>query len=147
MNYCDSENMQRDLPARRGFASVTAVVLLGLVAATAGALGALTRVDYVRTRNGAADAQLRQLLLAGAADVLAQSTSWAEKPGASRWDVALPDSTAALRATLAVEVSPTGEGAEARITAKLSGRESIQRIQLAREGDRWRISSSEMERE
>src|SRR4051812_1565563 len=63
------------LNSRRGFALITAVTLIGLVAMALAAVTLLFSANVRRTRDALADAQLRQLLLAGAQVATEQASS------------------------------------------------------------------------
>src|SRR2546423_9742981 len=64
---------------KRGFASIMAGVLLGVGSLAAFSIFAMLTADARRTSGSEADAQLRQMLMAGATEVILQSKSWDEK--------------------------------------------------------------------
>ncbi len=68
--------MSRDCPRcrrRHGIATLLAITLIGLVGASLAGMTAYSACEVRRSRALADDARLRQLLLAGAADVLSRS--------------------------------------------------------------------------
>jgi hypothetical protein len=118
------------------FAAVTAVVMLGLVASVLAALAMMFAADARRTRNAAADAQLRQFLIAGAADVQQRL-----KQGQTTFDVNVPvpaEGQIQLRATA------EGDGVRALVAATLGPRRTEQALHFIRDGDRWRLAGVEL---
>ena len=127
-------------PRRRAktsaFAAVTAVVMLGLVASVLAALAMMFAADARRTRNAAADAQLRQLLIAGAADVQQRL-----KQGQTTFDVKVP---APAEGEMQLRATAEGDGVRAVVAATLGTRRGEQTLKFTRDGARWRLASVEL---
>jgi hypothetical protein len=87
--------------SRHGFASFSAVVLVGTTAIALTALAGVTVLQLSRTKNAATDAQLRQLLHAGQAYLADQDGT--QGKGAFNIDVRLPEPLAQEGATLSIE--------------------------------------------
>jgi Na+-transporting NADH:ubiquinone oxidoreductase subunit NqrC len=130
--------MRRCRAKNSAFAAVTAIVLLGLVASVLAAMAMMFAADARRTRNAAADAQLRQLLIAGAADVQQRVNA-----GQTTFDVKL-----AAPAEGAMHLSATAEGDAVRavIAAALGTRRGEQTLRFTREGERWKVAAVELHR-
>ena len=118
------------------FAAVTAVVMLGLVASVLAALAMMFAADARRTRNAAADAQLRQLLIAGAADVQQRL-----KQGQATFEVRVPSPT---EGEMHLRATADNGGVRALIAATLGTRRSEQTLRFTRDGDRWRLAGVEL---
>lgn len=80
---------QRREQRHRGVASFFAVAALGLVATAILAMTVMLKIDHRRTHSSNVDAQLRQLLLAGAAAAEAQFES--ENTPSQTGELTLPD--------------------------------------------------------
>ncbi|MDB5303650.1 MAG: hypothetical protein JWM97_1199 [Phycisphaerales bacterium] len=132
-------------PIRKAFATVTAVVLLALAATTLAALAALFSADYRRTRDARTDAQLRQLLIAGAGDVSEKARAWPEKPPEARWDVAVPESLAGNGARVTNEVAGDNQTVEVHVTADYLGRTAKQTLSYRRGNDRWTLTDASLD--
>ena len=131
---------------RRGIATFLAVTMVALMGATFVAMTAALSHDLKRTTESRASAQLRQLLLAGAADVAARSRTWAaEHPAADAWRIPLPGMLAADGASISVMPSGIGPNtADVRIDALLAGRTASQIIHFTRHHGRWEIAAVEL---
>ena len=127
---------------RRGIAAVTAIVLLGLVAAALLVVSTAVVADGRRTRAAVADAQLRQLLLAAAADAAARSESWAAEVEPQSWSLALPPSLAQDGASAKVSATPAGEDVEVRVEAQLPQRRAGQTLRFRRADGRWQLQEA-----
>jgi type II secretory pathway pseudopilin PulG len=128
---------------RSGFAMVTAIVLMGLVALTLAALGSAFVVQSHRTQALAEDAQLRQLLLAGALEAqsrLAASTL------EQRVSIPLPAELADRGASLILQPDPDAPAGQAilRIEAALPRHRMAQRLTLSQTAGRWQITNAEL---
>ena len=119
------------------FAAVTAIVLMGLVATTLAASVMVFAADARRTRAAVAEAQLRQLLIAGAADAQERLGK-----GETTFDVKL-----ATPADGVVQLwsAPADGDAAVRITvsATLASRRAEQTLHFTRDGDRWKLAAFE----
>jgi hypothetical protein len=118
------------------FAAVTAIVLLGLVASTLAAMAMMFAADARRTRNGAAEAQLRQLLIAGAADVQQRLDK-----GQTSFDVKV---IAPAEGNLQLSAAADGDVIRAVVAASLGRRHSEQTLRFTRDGERWKLAAVEL---
>jgi hypothetical protein len=128
----------------RGFiATILAITLVGLTAAAFAAIAVMTRTDMRRTNGEHVGAQLRQLLLIGAADAAARSDSMTP----SNSSIALPNELVSDGGSVTVEIAadPIGSGATARIVATFRGNTAEQSVKFSRVGERWRTSGVELE--
>ncbi len=131
---------------RRGFASLLAVALLGLVAVTAVALFALASADYRRTQYNEQTAQLRQMLMAGAMQITSESKEWPAAPQVTSHSITLPDELARQGGAMTFSVLPHNDGTyEARIVASLGPHHASQVLTLHRENQKWKISGVQLE--
>lgn len=130
-----------------GFAAVTSIVLLGLVALALTAIASLTALEARRTHAEASRAQLRQLLLAGAADVQAHSLKWGDAAPTEDWRVSLPSDLSGDHALLACHCAAGAADGEARVTvdAALERDHASQVLQLRHDNGHWRIASAELQ--
>jgi hypothetical protein len=127
----------------RGFiATILAITLVGLTAAAFAAIAVMTRTDVRRTNGEYSAAQLRQLLLIGAADAAARTNLGT----AGEWSVALPSELAndGGRATVGIVVDAAGAVASARIVATFRGNSAEQLVTFARAGDRWCVNAVDL---
>jgi type II secretory pathway pseudopilin PulG len=133
----------RSARQRSGFAMVTAIVLLGLVALTLAALGSAFIFQSRRTRALAEDAQLRQLLLAGA---LEAQSRLADSTLEQRVSIPLPAELADRGATLVLQPQPDAPPGQAilRIEAALPRHRMAQRLTLSQTAGRWQINNAEL---
>ena len=121
------------------FAAVTAIVLMGLVATTLAATVMVFAADARRTRAAVAEAQLRQLLLAGAADVRVRLDK-----GETTFDAKL-----ATPADGEVQLNSTADGdaaVNATVSATVASRRAEQTLRFIRDGDRWKLAGVEVAR-
>lgn len=120
-----------------GFALTTAIVLLGLVAVATAAVTALLVADARRTAGAASEAQLRQLLTAGALDAQARLNAGSSE---SSWSVSLPNDLSES-ASVHVSVSSAVEDAslrDAHVRATLEAQHLSQTIRFRPvAGGRW----------
>jgi hypothetical protein len=136
---------RRPPAARRGFATLTAVALIALVAMALVATGSLFNAEFRRTQRATEEAQLRQLLLAGeraARDALAANA--ANEPG-KPINVELPTSLTAGGARLSLTpaaTAPSEGGMTVAVTARLSN-VLEQRLTFARRGEIWELTTVE----
>ena len=133
--------------ARRGFTVVMALGLLALVAAGLLSLGALLTTDARRTMRGEDDAQLRQMLMAGATAARQHAGQWPAAVQAERLVVALPPELASAGGALDLQTEP--DAAESRvavrITARLIDRQMRQTLTFERTGGAWRPVDAALE--
>lgn len=110
---------------RSGFATTAALMFMTVVIAALLVLGTLLRTDAKRTLDESRDAQLRQLILAGAIDASANLDSGREVP--KSWNVMLPDGVAG---SVHVEM----EARRAKITVTLAETEVSETVELENRG-------------
>jgi hypothetical protein len=123
----------------RGFATLIALLMLGVVAAAIVALVALLSMDAKTTARDAEEAQLRQLLTAGAADAKQKLNAGEATP--ATWMVATPKD---LAADVHVETSSDGDTRQAVVTARRGTRTASQILRFHRTNDRWQVESAEL---
>lgn len=120
-----------------------AIVLLAMVSA---ALLLLTRqlgFEFQRTRQATEDAQLRQLLLAGAQDAVARAKEWHADAPPPGWSLELPRELADGGASVSFEVGAAKDDwREVVVVARMGGREAVQTLTFTRTGDAWKVSSA-----
>jgi hypothetical protein len=119
------------------FAAVTAIVLLGLVASTLGAMAMMFAADARRTRDAATEAQLRQLLIAGAA-----SAQQRLDKGPTTFDNKL-----IVPADGVVQLTAAADGDAVRVivTATLGPRRQQQTLRFTRAGDKWKLAGVQLQ--
>jgi type II secretory pathway component PulK len=123
--------------SRGGFATIMAVTLLMLVAVALAAMTVSFAADARRTSAAARDAQLRQLLLAGATEVAERARTWPAQVSADRWDMPVP---ASLAAAVHLDLAPQDAGKiEVRVRARFQEHATEQVIRFGRVADRWQI--------
>jgi hypothetical protein len=129
---------------RRGFAMLTAIALIGLVAVAMAAAAAVFRLDLRRTTAVMEDAQLRQLLVAGERAAREKLPAAPGPVSASEAPVSLPPALTTRGATLAVHLSkgPEGDDAIATVEAALAGRVATQTLTYQRGPAGWRVASA-----
>ena len=128
-------NMQR-----RGVAAITAVSLLALVGVTLAAMGSLFAAEARRTRDATTEAQLRQLLLSGAA------VAGQRAPFTAEATIELPPLLAADGARLVLRpVKPAdGDAVVIDVQAAFADRRMTQRVRYAQRDGRWRVDSADL---
>jgi hypothetical protein len=134
--------MKRRATIRRGFATATALTLLAFVAVLLAAMGTSIGIEARRTRHAAVEAQLRQLLLAGAA------AAGEETAAAGTASVSLPshltDDMASLTITMAM---PSPGERTATIDASIAARHARQVVRFALRDGRWDLVSASIDSE
>jgi type II secretory pathway component PulK len=141
MNVRRSQSRRR---ARRGFALIAAVLLLGLVVVAVTLLANATAADGQRTLECQQRAQLDQLLLAAATDAPAHLKSSNLKSNDS-WQCDLP--TALSEQSASVETTVTSvesDHIDLHVRARLANRSAEQSLRFARAGNGWRLSSAQI---
>ena len=130
----------------RGFALLVALMTLSIVGVAMLTLAAATSADGRRTLQQMRDEQLRQMLLAGAADVAARLKSAAPDAGNS-WSVELPENLPADAATLKISVtSNTARQLTLSVDAALSGSSARQMITFKRQDDNsWKLANAQLD--
>ena len=127
----------------RGFAMLMALAMLGLVAMLLVFLAHYFAWEQKRTRTVSADAQLSQLLLAGAQDALAKvkSSDLPQNP----WNLDLPKPLADEKA--AVKLTPHAESpqtATITIDAHYDAQQASQTLHLHKAEAGWTLGSAEL---
>jgi hypothetical protein len=122
---------------RRGFVGIFSITMIILVGSALVALSAYFAMDARRTRAQAQDAQLRQLLIAGAAAALDR----ADSTGKSALD--LPKELA--DAKVSIEIAGGGDDRKAWIIAKIEKREFSQALSLHRSAGKWSLVSAQLD--
>jgi hypothetical protein len=112
-----------------GFAMVMAIFLLSLTAMTVTEIGLSIAVDARQTTRLAQDAQLNQLLLAGAKFAVAH-------PQSGHYDVAVPGD---IGAKLSVEVH---NDSTADVDAAVPSHRQSERLTLTQQNGQWQITHS-----
>ena len=131
------------LPRRTSaFAMVTAIVLMGLCAMTLTALSVALRAQALRTQSTIEDAQLRQLLQAGATFAVAK----AQTNSTGQFTVPLPDSLKQDSAQLTINLNPGPDATEetAEIEAALPHHHDSQLLFLTLQSGTWQITTADL---
>jgi type II secretory pathway component PulK len=128
---------------RGGFAMVTAIVLLGLVALTLASLGVAFVFESRRTLSLAQDAQLRQLLLAGTSEARSRLAAGGLDKSIS---IDLPDDLRQRGASLRLQPQQDASTGQTvvEIEAELPRHRMAQRVRLARQETGWQIVAAEL---
>lgn len=144
MNYSKNIKSYR----RHGLASFFAVAALGVVATAVLALTTMLRIDHRRTESTAVDAQLRQLLLAGAASV---EVNHDPEVGSDEWVTGvLPETLTASGAAIRWKrVSASGEDDDqisVFVQAEYAGASAHQVLRFTPNADHqgWTINAADL---
>jgi type II secretory pathway component PulK len=130
-------------PSRQsGFAMITAICLMSLTVIAAVALNSALIFEGRRSRMLNEDAQLRQLLLAGAEIAREDLASSALQQGISA--VELPNQLQRRGARLMLESHRSPSDAVVEIEAFMPGRRMSQRIHLTKSNGQWRAISADL---
>jgi hypothetical protein len=129
---------------------MTAIILIGLLGVTLAAMSAFFAQQMNRTQQTRRDAQLRQMLLAGAATVDSRRSTWPAEVAEQNWTIPLPSTLAEEGATLSVHITPLPASTpsptlHATIEGKLNTHTSRQILTLTRTDAQWRITQSHLE--
>jgi Tfp pilus assembly protein PilX len=125
----------------RGFAMLMALAMLGLVAMLLVFLAHYFAWEQKRTRTVSADAQLSQLLLAGAEDALAKTKS-SDLPK-DPWNLELPKPLADEKATVALTPHlESPDTADIVIDAQLDAQKASQTLHLRKSSSGWTLNSA-----
>jgi len=115
----------------RGFAMLVAVGMVALVGAVVLAMTHLLAAEIRQTAAVQTEAQLDQLLLAGAAIA-------AEK-GTGEHEIELPEALQQQGMALSISTVQAGEDRVAQITATVEHESAMQTIRLQLRGDGWQV--------
>lgn len=126
----------------RGFATLTAIGMIVLVAVALTALTTLVSHDVKRSVRQAEDAQLRQLLIVG--EIGARASL--DRPEETATDVKLPSELSSAGYALRFERVPAADGS---VSVHVSAREADGRslnewLRYIRSADRWELESAEL---
>ncbi len=133
------KRIARNLDRRsRGFAMIFAIAMIILVGAALILLGGYFAQQANRTRSQSADAQLRQLLIAGSI----YATQNAQSPGPEK-PLPLPKDLTAQDASVTVQITGEGDERTAVIAARFNQRHVEQSLKLHRDNDRWSVMAIE----
>jgi hypothetical protein len=141
---CRFSQCRRARRGRRGFiASITAVTLIALVTVALTTIVAASVADARRTRRLAVDAQLRQLLQAGATDAAARAESWGDVPAAGSWRLEIPDSLAQRGFRVQLSIPPTAANqataVEVMVEANSPAAGQAQSLRFSRSAGEWKL--------
>jgi type II secretory pathway component PulK len=130
---------------RRGFVFFMAILMIVLVATAMLAMSGVVSVDARRTLNRSMQAQLDQLLLAGAEDAILRLNSDPQIASGSSWEIQLPPDLAgsATLRTAVVSLDPSN-GATLSIRATLPDRASEQTLHLQSTSGAWHLISADL---
>jgi hypothetical protein len=125
---------------RTGFATLTAVAIIGIVAVCFAAMAAMFATDLKRNARLTEEAQLRQLLIAGESVSRAGTVE-------KKTVVKLPEELTADGMTLSIEpVEKAGNEQRFRITATASNARSVsETLAYTRDGDHLTLRSAELD--
>ena len=128
---------------RNGFATATAMAVVALAAVALASLAALLVSDGRRTRDALDDAQLRQLLLAGADEATRRVGANDAGAAGGGTSLALPSELAAGGGSVRLTVDPPAVGEAdvrvAHVEATYAGRRGGQVLRFRREEGGWRL--------
>ena len=137
--------MMRRNRRARGFAMLAAIAMLGIVGAILAALTGQFSYEVHRTGRAFQEAQLRQLLHAGAQDAIERARSWGDTLTAEKWTVELPSPLAPAGAQIASRLLPIdATHTDVEIEAHLDNRSATQVLHLTRSSSGWTASGAEL---
>ena len=122
--------------SQKAFATVTAILILGLVTASLATLMAVSRNDYQQTESSMAQAQLRQMMLAAIIDTNSRSKSWSPTQQPTQWTLDLPANQGSVHMELLAK-SPTE--LQVRMTASPDKHYPIQLLRFGLTDSRWSL--------
>lgn len=129
----------------RGFAMLLALAMLGLVAMLLIFLAHYFAWENKRTRSINADAQLNQLLLAGAHDAWAKAKTWQGAPPTEPWKLDLPKALAEDHATVSLAShSDSAENVTVTVDAHYDNQQASQTLHLQHGTGGWGLKSAEL---
>ena len=138
--------MKTRMTDRRGSAALLAVTMVGLAGVMIAALASLFAAEARRTRDAAAEAQLRQLLVAGAS--LAFECVRAATPIAADTAIQPPASLVIDNARVTMRLLPPADVDTARVEvhAVLGEREMSQTLRFVRRDAGWSLAGATLYR-
>jgi hypothetical protein len=124
---------------------IMALVMLGLVAVLLVVLARYFAYENIRTRGVTGDAQLSQLLLAGALDTEARAKSWDATPRTETWQLELPNLLSGNGAKVTLAAHPAEDGSSiVNIDAQFGLQKAAQTLRLRHESAGWTLASAEI---
>ena len=129
------------LRRRSGFAAIMAISLIILVGGTLVAMSAGVVAEVKKTRSDAIDAQLRELLIAGAA----AAHDAANSADGKTISVPTPTELAAESAALKLTPAKDGDHVHVAVEADFAGRRAHQTLTLIRDGERWKLTDARLD--
>jgi hypothetical protein len=119
---------------RLGFTLATSMCLIAIAAVAMTAVCSLLRADIRRTLNGAADAQLRQLLIAAQIDAPSHLSDAAQQ----EWETRVPPSLGAAR----VSTRRLDAAGAVFVRAAIADRAMTEELHFQPSGRAWLLSSA-----
>jgi type II secretory pathway component PulK len=136
--------MSRRRNAPHGLALVLAITMLALVSAALVVLTTHFGFELQRTQLSTQDAQLRELLAAGAQEAVADARQWPQKNLPRTWQMNLPTALIDEKAMVSLESVPAKEdSAEVHIEARLAQRAAFQTLHFHRMDGKWAVQAVE----
>jgi hypothetical protein len=129
---------------RRGFAIIIAIGLMGLVAAALALLATMMAADTRRTSSAVTEAQLRQLLVAGAA-VAQRDIQGIVAAGEKGRAITLPEPLSQPGGKLTLTAKSSGDRAEVEVLAAYERRHAAQMLTFERKDGAWQMVSARLE--
>ena len=130
------------IPRPRGFALITAIVLLGLIATLLAAMTTHTRMQIRRDASAEREAQFRQLLLAG--QTAASQTLDPASP--QRCEVPVPPELTARSATITA-ARQAAHPSQVLVQVTLDGESRQQRLYYSRGPNGWHLDDAILDAE
>jgi hypothetical protein len=129
----------------RGFAMLMALAMIGLVSITLVVLSQEFAFDMKRTQIVTRDAQLSQLLLAGAQEAMQRSRDWPETPRNTSWQIELPQTLSHAAAKLTSELHAAGDQkVDVTIEAIIASQMAVQTLHFKHTDRGWEVDSAEL---
>lgn len=128
--------------SNRAFATATALTLLAFVAVLLAAIGSWIGIEARRTRDAAAETQLRQLLIAGAV------AAGDESAAIGTTNVSLPPTLADDAARLTIDIAmPSEVQRTVTVEASVAARHARQIVHFTRQNGRWTLTNATLDPE
>jgi type II secretory pathway component PulK len=125
---------------KTGFMTMVALLMLALVSAAMVSMTVAMNVDHRRTESQAVQAQLRQMLLAGAESLPTDASHLDGRR--QKWAIATP----AAEISVFAESTPATDGSvSVRLDAAIAKHRLEETVQLHRDGQRWAAVSIKLD--
>lgn len=121
----------------RGFTIILAITLFGMIAVAAAMIVHQLGYELQRTRTAYEDAQLRQLLVAGAQEVATEPSASTGQPVGQARQIDLPPSLVSQGGSLSI--SQIKSGGDVLILAHLGTREATQTLHFDDQSHHWKV--------